>query len=121
MTVFNELSDRSAATIRTVSDNSHWSSDIFQAMAAPEMGALILPFLFTGLLLLRSSSVDSQGLQIGFYDSYCADAEDIVRSTVEPTTGMPPSPLACSGYTFMTVLFRLVFIPLNKATDLTLW
>ena len=50
-------------------------------MAASEMVALL--FLFTALLLLRGSSVHSQGLQIGFYDSYCPDAEDIVRSTVE--------------------------------------
>ncbi|XP_039850998.1 peroxidase 25-like [Panicum virgatum] len=50
-------------------------------MAASEMAALL--FLFTALILLRSSFVHSQGLQIGFYDSYCPDAEDIVRSTVE--------------------------------------
>ncbi|RLN22849.1 peroxidase 25 [Panicum miliaceum] len=45
------------------------------------MAALLFPF--TALLLLRSSFVQSQGLQTGFYDSYCPDAEDIVRSTVE--------------------------------------
>ncbi|CAO2204682.1 unnamed protein product [Urochloa humidicola] len=52
-------------------------------MSASKMSAL--PLLFTALLqlLLRSSFVHSQGLQIGFYDSYCPDAEDIVRSTVE--------------------------------------
>ncbi|KAM3328995.1 hypothetical protein ACQJBY_026212 [Aegilops geniculata] len=33
--------------------------------------------------LLRGSLVHSQGLQRGFYDSSCPDAEDIVRSTVE--------------------------------------
>ncbi|KAK8452474.1 hypothetical protein SEVIR_5G118600v4 [Setaria viridis] len=49
-------------------------------MVASEMAALL--FLFTSLLL-RGSFVHSQGLQIGFYDSYCPDAEDIVRSTVE--------------------------------------
>ncbi|KAF8704833.1 hypothetical protein HU200_031071 [Digitaria exilis] len=43
------------------------------------MAALL--FLFTALL--RSSFVHGQGLQVGFYDSYCPDAEDIVRSTVE--------------------------------------
>lgn len=48
------------------------------------MAALL--FLFTALLL-RSSLVRSQGLQIGFYDSYCPDAEDIVRSTVEQYYG----------------------------------
>ena len=53
----------------------------FQTMAASEMAGLLL-LSFTALLL-RSSSVRSQGLQIGFYDSYCPDAEDIVRSTVE--------------------------------------
>jgi peroxidase len=40
-------------------------------------------FLLFAALLLRSSSVHSQGVEIGFYDSYCPDAEDIVRSTVE--------------------------------------
>jgi len=50
-------------------------------MAASEMVALL--FLFTALLLLRGTFVHSQGLQIGFYDSYCPDAKDIVRSTVE--------------------------------------
>ncbi|CAD6239957.1 unnamed protein product [Miscanthus lutarioriparius] len=44
-------------------------------MAASEMAGLLL-LSFTALLL-RSSSVRSQGLQIGFYDSYCPDAEDI--------------------------------------------
>ncbi|CAM0879835.1 unnamed protein product [Alopecurus aequalis] len=34
-------------------------------------------------VLLRGSLVQSQGLQRGFYDSICPDAEDIVRSTVE--------------------------------------
>ncbi|CAO2181077.1 unnamed protein product [Urochloa humidicola] len=50
-------------------------------MAATKMAAL--PLLFNALLLLKSSFVHSQGLQVGFYDSYCPDAEDIVRSTVE--------------------------------------
>ncbi|EAY72725.1 hypothetical protein OsI_00589 [Oryza sativa Indica Group] len=48
-------------------------------MAISEMSALF--FLFSALL--RSSLVHSQGLQIGFYDNNCPDAEDIVRSTVE--------------------------------------
>ncbi|KAL6626842.1 hypothetical protein ACP70R_030568 [Stipagrostis hirtigluma subsp. patula] len=48
-------------------------------MAASGMAALL--FLFTALL--RISLVHSQGLQRGFYDSICPDAEDIVRSTVE--------------------------------------
>jgi peroxidase len=50
-------------------------------MVASEMAALLLLLI---ALLLRGSFVHSQaGLQIGFYDSYCPDAEDIVRSTVE--------------------------------------
>ncbi|GJN37341.1 hypothetical protein PR202_gb26282 [Eleusine coracana subsp. coracana] len=40
-------------------------------------------FLLLSVLLMRSSPVSSQGLQVGFYDSNCPDAEDIVRSTVE--------------------------------------
>lgn len=47
------------------------------------MAALL--FLFTALL--RSSFIHGQGLQVGFYDSYCPDAEDIVRSTVEQYYG----------------------------------
>uniref|UniRef100_A0A0D9UXD1 Peroxidase n=1 Tax=Leersia perrieri TaxID=77586 RepID=A0A0D9UXD1_9ORYZ len=50
-----------------------------ETMATSEMVALF--FLFSGLL--RSSLVHSQGLQFGFYDNNCPDAEDIVRSTVE--------------------------------------
>lgn len=50
-----------------------------ETMAISEMSALF--FLFSALL--RSSLVHSQGLQIGFYDNNCPDAEDIVRSTVE--------------------------------------
>lgn len=48
-------------------------------MTASEIAALF--FLFSALL--RSSLVLSQGLQRGFYDSNCPDAEDIVRSTVK--------------------------------------
>lgn len=50
-------------------------------MAASELAALL--FVSFTALLLGSSSVCSQGLQIGFYDTCCPDAEDIVRSTVE--------------------------------------
>ncbi|KAJ1282370.1 hypothetical protein BS78_03G046900 [Paspalum vaginatum] len=45
------------------------------------MAALL--FWFAALLLMRGCFVHGQGLQIGFYDSYCPGAEDIVRSTVE--------------------------------------
>uniref|UniRef100_A0A453EBF5 Plant heme peroxidase family profile domain-containing protein n=1 Tax=Aegilops tauschii subsp. strangulata TaxID=200361 RepID=A0A453EBF5_AEGTS len=48
-------------------------------MLASEIATVF--FLFN--VLLRSSLVHSQGLQRGFYDSSCPDAEDIVRSTVE--------------------------------------
>ncbi|XP_048567763.1 peroxidase 25 [Triticum urartu] len=48
-------------------------------MVASEIAAVF--FLFNALL--RGSLVQSQGLQRGFYDSSCPDAEDIVRSTVE--------------------------------------
>ncbi|KAG8053280.1 hypothetical protein GUJ93_ZPchr0001g31226 [Zizania palustris] len=48
-------------------------------MAISEMAVIF--FLFS--VLLRSSLVHCQGLQRGFYDSDCPDAEDIVRSSVE--------------------------------------
>ncbi|KAL6848008.1 hypothetical protein ACP4OV_022136 [Aristida adscensionis] len=44
-------------------------------------GTVALFLLFSALL--RNSFVHSQGLQRGFYDSSCPDAEDVVRSTVE--------------------------------------
>jgi peroxidase len=48
-------------------------------MVASEIAALF--FLFN--IFLGGSLVRSQGLQRGFYDSICPDAEDIVRSSVE--------------------------------------
>lgn len=51
-----------------------------QAMTGSEREAIFLLFI---ALLMSSSRVSSQGLQVGFYDSNCPDAEDIVRSTVE--------------------------------------
>ena len=50
-----------------------------QDMVASEIAVIFLVWN----ALLGGSVVQSQGLQRGFYDSICPDAEDIVRSTVE--------------------------------------